>query len=332
MPTTEFNENESETEINRKIRKRILLKLLSKAHTYEREFKPPVSRPVTTQYLIRSLEDLKKENEMLKSELSRIKKTPSIKIGIAFIVVGALALTASITSSSPTLAFIGLGLTFWGALFLFARPIKFVRGTLLDHTAISSYKTIDRIVENLDYRGKPVHIPPYPKKAYLPEYLKGLKEMIVFIPAKDFAAMPTIEEMAKKRFQLPNPEGVCVASPGAGLVELFEKELRIEFTEINLDTLYDSLPTVIVRDLELARELEINSENNLIHVKIVDSVYKGLYSGEHGLKSVRTIGCPLTSAIACALAKTTGKLVTIAKDTISPDLQTIDVWYQTLEG
>ena len=36
------------------------------------------------------------------------------------------------------------------------------------------------------------------------------------------------------------------------------------------------------------------------------------------------------SAIACALAKTTGRPVTITKDQISPDLQTIDTWYRII--
>jgi len=340
MTSQESGEDKSETETAPKIKIRKqnainrtrLLQLLARSRALGQEAKRSVSQPTDTQYTVRSLEDLQKENEMLKLELLKTKQTPSNKIGLTLVIVGALALVASVMSSSMVLAFIGLGLTFWGALFLFARPIKFVRGTLLDYTAISSYETMDRIVEDLSYKGTPIYIPPYPKKAYLPEYLKELKEMIIFIPAKDFNAMPTIEEMAKKQFHLRNPEGICITSPGSGLVELFERELKLEFTEIDLDQLFNSLPTVIVRNLELAKDFEINSENDLIHVRIVDSAYKGLYSSEHGLKSIRSIGCPLTSAIACALAKTTGKLVTIAKDTISPDLQTIDVWYQTLEG
>jgi hypothetical protein len=84
--------------------------------------------------------------------------------------------------------------------------------------------------------------------------------------------------------------------------------------------------------LDLAKEFEINPENDLIHIKIVDSVYNELYSTKQGFKSIHSIGCPLTSAVACALAKTTGKLVTIFKDAVSPDLETIEVWYKTLEA
>jgi hypothetical protein len=248
------------------------------------------------------------------------------------LVVGAISLTGSVITTSTVLAFIGLGLVFWGALFLFARPVKFVKGIILNSTVIPSYATIDRMIKDLDYKGKPIYIPPYPKEAYLPEYLKGLKEMVVFIAAKDVVTMPTIDEMAKMQFLLINPKGVCVAPPGYGLLNLFEKELKVEFTQIDMDQLRDSLPTIIVSNLELAKEVEINPENGLIHVKMVDSVYKDLYLSEPSYKSIHLIGCPLASAIACALAKTTAKPVTIAKDDVSFDLKTIEVWYQTLEA
>lgn len=290
------------------------------------------SEQATVHYLMETLENLQKENEILKREVLKSKRTPTGKIGFILLAVGALSLVGSVINTSTALAFIGLGLTFWGALFLFARPVKFVRSILLDSTAISSYTTIDRMIQDLEYKGKPIYIPPYPKEAYLPEYLKGLKEMIVFIPAEEIVAMPTIEEMAKMQFLLTNPKGICIAPPGYGLINIFEKELKAEFTQINMDRLYSSLPTIIVNSLELAKEFEINRENSLIHVKVVDSVYKDLYSSEQGYKSIHSIGCPLTSAVACALAKTTAKPVTIVKDAVSLDLRTIEVWYQTLEA
>ncbi|MGD8506191.1 MAG: hypothetical protein PVF15_05945 [Candidatus Bathyarchaeota archaeon] len=286
----------------------------------------------TVQYLMKTLKDLQKENEILKREILKSERKPSGKIGSIMLIIGTLTLVGSVVTTSAVLAYIGLGLTFWGALFLFARPIKFVRGSLLDSTAISSYTTIDRITQDLNYKGKPIYIPPYPKEAYLPEYLRGLKEMIVFIPAEDAIVMPTIEEMAKKQFLLKNPKGICIPPPGYGLVSLFERELKAEFTQINLDELYSTLPSIIAHSLELAKEIEMGPENDLIHVKIIDSVYQDLYSVEQNIKSILSIGCPLTSAIACALAKTTGKPIIIAKDLISSDSKTIEFWYQTLEA
>jgi len=280
----------------------------------------------------KSLEMLQKENEQLKYELLSSKKIPSSKIGITLLFAGALLLVASVVTSSTILAFMGLGLTFWGALFLFVRSTKFVKIPILNATAISPYTTLDRIIADLNYNGKSIYIPPYPKDAHLPEHLAGLKDMVVFISAKDSTTMPTIEEMAKKQFMVKNPQGICITPPGSGLVSLFEKELRTDFTKIDQESFYEELPTVIVNNLGLASDFEIKSEKGVIYVKITDSVYNRLYSKNQNLKSIHSIGCPLTSAIACALAIKTGKPVTITTSKISPDLKTIEVGYRLIEG
>jgi len=286
----------------------------------------------TLKYLIESLQAVQKENELLKVQLLKTRQIPSGRIGFPLLIIGALALIWSIVATSTILAFIGIGLTFWGALFFFIRPIRFVRGTLLDSTAIASYTTIDRIIDNLGYKGKALYVPPYPKDVYLPEYLKGLKEMVVLISAEETTEMPTIEEMAKKQFMVENPKGICIIPPGFGIMSMFEKELRTDFAKITPENLPDTLPKLIITNLELARNIEINHEKNLTHVKIEESVYKDLYSPEHRSRSVQLLGCPLASAIACALSKSTGKLVTITKNTASPDLKTIELSYQTMEA
>ncbi|MEM2130722.1 MAG: hypothetical protein QXZ70_09010, partial [Candidatus Bathyarchaeia archaeon] len=113
------------------------------------------------------------------------KSLPSRIISLAFTAPGALALIFSIMNNSSVLAFIGLGLTFWGGLFLFASPVKYVKRSLLDFTAASTYNTLDRIIGNLKLESKSYYIPPYPKDAYLPEHLTGLKEAVVFVSNTD---------------------------------------------------------------------------------------------------------------------------------------------------
>ncbi len=280
----------------------------------------------------KTLEDLRRENELLKHELLSSNKIPSNKIGIALLIAGALLLVASVVTSSTILAFMGLGLTFWGVLFLFVRSTKFVRSTILGATAMSPYTTLDRIIDDLNYKGNPVYIPPYPKDTYLPEHLAGLKEMILFISAKESMTIPAIEEMAKKQFMVKNPQGICITPPGSGLVNLFEKELRTDFTKIDQESFYEGLPTVIVNNLELAGNFEIKAEKEVVYVKITDSVYSHLYSKNQNLKTIHSVGCPLTSAVSCALAIKTGKPVTITKSKISPDLKSLEIWYQLIEG
>jgi hypothetical protein len=286
----------------------------------------------TTQYLIETIKQLQADSESLKLELRKARRIPAGKIGVTLIIPGALSLIFSIFVNSQVLAFIGLGLTFWGALFFFVRPIRYVRSSLLDSTATSSYSTIDRIVQDLKYKGKSYYIPPYPKEVYLPEYLKGLKEMIVFISADSDSGMPSIEEMAESRFLLENPKGICVAPPGLGLLTQFEKELRTDLTKLDLNELCETLPQLILENFQLAKEIEMNTAENEVHLKIFDSIYKNVYSREENLRSVHFLGCPLVSAIACAIAKTTGKIVTLHRDRISLDGQTIEVWCRFIEG
>jgi hypothetical protein len=280
-----------------------------------------------TQYLIETTRQLQTEVESLRSELRKAKHIPAGKIGIMLLVPGALSLIFSMLYNSQVLAFIGLGLTFWGALFFFVKPTRYVASSLLDSTAISSYSTIDRMLRDLKYKGKSYYIPPYPKEVYLPEYLKGLKEMIVFISADSGAGMPSLEEMAKSRFLLENPKGICVAPPGLGLLTQLEKELGRETTKLEFSELCKRLPQLILENFQLAKEIEIKPEENQVYLKISNSVYTDLYSGEEKLRSVHFLGCPLVSAIACAVAKTTGKIVTIHRDKVYPDGKTIEVWY-----
>ena len=243
------------------------------------------------------------------------------KIGIVLIIPGVLSLVYSIVKDLQVMAFVGLGLTFWGALFFLVQPTRLVQGSLLDATATTSYSTIDRIISNLKYDGKCWYIPPYPKNAYLPDHLKGLKEMIVFISANGSTGLPSIEEIASKKFILQNPRGISIVAPGAGLLEQLENELKLDLTRTDLQTLCETLPQQILENYQLAKEIEMKPENETINLTVTGSIFQSLYT-EEGLKSVHQIGCPLISALACALAKTTGKAVTIDMLKFNPQTDT----------
>ena len=282
----------------------------------------------STQYLVETIKQLQAMNEHLKLELLKSRRIPSGKIGIAFLVPGVLSLAFSIYTGSSVLAFIGLGLTFWGALFFFVRPVKYVRSTLLDSAAVASYSTIDRIIKDLNYNGKGFHIPPYPKDVYLPEYLKGLKNMIVFISADSGTSMPSVEDIAQSRFLTEDPKGISVAPPGLGLLTLIENEMKTDIATLSLDELYSNLQKTILENFQLAKEVEIIPQEDKVQLRIHDSIYKNLYSKEENLNSIHFLGCPIVSAIACAIAKNTGKIVTIQKSQVSMDGETIQVELQ----
>ena len=307
--------------------------------TSQQETKKKANKVSTTQYLVETVANLQAQNEKLKLELTRAKQIPSGKVGILLLVPGVLSLLLSIPTNSQALAFIGLGLTFWGALFFFVRPVKYVKSSLLDSTAIATYSTIDRIIKDLNYRGKSFCIPPYPKDVYLPNHLKGLKDMIVFVSADSGASMPSIEEMAKSRFLIEDPRGITVSPPGLGLFSLIEAELETDLaklelgtdlTKLNLNDLCAIVPRIMLENFQLAKDIKMQPDKDTIKLRIIGSPYKDLYSREQNLISVHSLGCPIVSALVCATAKSTGKMVTIEKSELLPDEETLEVRLQIL--
>lgn len=300
----------------------IALEIYSKRH---RRISTVSSPPITEKPLVN-------QNTQLKPELVKPTERSFNSIGIALLVAGVISLIVSVFVSSSILAFIGLGLTFWGALFLYARSANFVNSNILGATNASFYHTLDRIVDDLNCKGKSLYVAPYPKDSYLPEHLSGLKEMTVFISSTESSALPTIEELAKKQFLVKDPEGICINPPGSGLLDIFEKELRTGLTKISQELFYENLPVIIVNNLQLAKKLEIEHKQGQIHIRVTESVYEDLYSKDEKIKVIHSIGCPLISAVVCALAVITGKVFTITQTELFPNLKTIEVTCQVVEG
>ena len=245
-----------------------------------------------------------------------------------FLLFGLFSLIFSIYSELQILALIGLGLTFWGALFFLTRPVKYVEGSLLESTVTSIYSTIDRMTKGSKSIGKGYYIPPLSEEAHLPEYLKGLKVPVVFVSVENDADMPSIEEIATGKFALKNQKGVLVTPPGWGLLNKIEKDLKMDFSETQLNELCKILPRFIMENFGLANDIEMELREDQITLKISDSLFKNLYLSENDLKSIFILGCPIVSAVACALAKASHKTIAIQRQNATLDGSTIQVWYQ----
>lgn len=257
-------------------------------------------------------------------KLWKPKRAPSMLAAYMLIIFGALALILSVVYESTILAFIGLGLTFWGALFLFVRPVRYAKAELIDSTAISSLATIDKIIGDLHLEGKGIHLPP--------RYLKEFKSGKIFIPAANDIVIPPAEEVAEDIVFLKNPQGICLIPSGVGLVNLFEKELGTDFTRVDLNYLQNNLPKLFIENLEIAEDFEMTAEKNDIYVKIIGTVYGSFCNEAKKFPSVcNSFGCPICSSIACALARATGKPVIIERNDSSSEKKRIEVHYRIIE-
>jgi hypothetical protein len=240
----------------------------------------------------------------------RKKQNSVLAIAAAFLGAGAVLLMLSMFMEMQVTAFIGLGLTFWGAVLALAKSGRYVESSLLDSTARSTYSTIDRMVSDLKYRGQAYYIPAYPKDVFLPEYLANLKEPVVFI-SESFDGKPSIDELAQGKFLSSKSHGVFITAPGSGILLQVERQLRLDLSKISLAEITELFPKYLTENLTLARAAELTLTPDGAVFKASGIIYDSLYAPESKPQSVLLLGCPVVSAVACALAKTSGKTVVI---------------------
>jgi len=271
--------------------------------------------------------ELENEREAPILKLRKSQHKPSGKIGYLLLCLGLTFLLTSIfwpVYSNPFIpAFIGLGLTFWGALILFIKPTKYVRRELLNHTTTSSLSTLNKIISELNYRGKAIYLPP--------KHLKSLKGGIIFIPKEDKVVVPKVEELIEEKFFLKNPGGLCLTSPGLGLMALYEEELGVDFSKVDINYLQNNLPKLFIEGLEILEDFEMTLNGNMINVKMTGSVFKDFCKNEGSINTCKTIGCPLCGSIACLLTKVLGKTLIIEEIDKSPDGKVTEIQYQIVE-
>lgn len=258
------------------------------------------------------------------SEKAKKKLALNQVVSWLLLVCGLAALLNSMVFSSTVLAFIGLGLTFWGALLLFIRPVGYVKSSLLYYTVLPTLKTINQIVKESDPKGKAIYLPP--------RRLGAIRRGKVFIPSEKEILIPRPEQVAEEKVFLKNPKGICLTPPGVALANLFEETLRTSFTKFDLDHLQNNLQKLFIEDLEIAENIEMDAKNAQIYVKITGTVYKDLCQQAQKLRYIcSSLGCPLCSSVAVALTRVTGKPVTIEKTQPSQDGKTIEACYRLIE-
>lgn len=246
--------------------------------------------------------------------------------GFITLALGAASLIASILYTSQILAFIGLGLIFWGVILTYIQTEEYVKGSLLPATSLSALETLNQIMEELGYKEKAIYLPP--------EYLADPEANKAYIPKNKESELPTPEQIQGKenRFFIQIPQGILPTPPGSELAKLFEKTLETSFTKADLQYLQLNLPKLLIEDLEIAQNLDITVENNKVSVTIENSAYQSLTKEAAKLsKLYESLGCPLSSAIACALAKASGKPVIIEKQQITDENKGLKIEYLLVE-
>ena len=255
-----------------------------------------------------------------KSEGLRGQRQSTTLVGFFLLGVGMVTLVAAIVFASSISAFIGLGLTFWGMLAFFVQPKKYVKSDLMNATAISSLRTVDKMMQVMGYGEKGVYIQG-----------KDSDNAVVFVPSEPFSMIPEISDVEDKTF-LSNPKGLLIPPPGRAVATLIENKLGFDVKNCGIEALIEVLPKVLVEDLEIVKDVEIEVTKDTVRFKLVDSIYADFCSEVRETSRRCGLGCPMCSALASILAKATGKPVVYQEDKMSDDHRITESVYQLISG
>ncbi|MGQ9680879.1 MAG: hypothetical protein ACUVV4_09010 [Candidatus Bathyarchaeia archaeon] len=264
-----------------------------------------------------SVERMEKKIESLESEIRRLKRKPTGAIGTLLLALGLLLLALAIIVEHNISAFIGIALTFWGALLLYVRPTNFVRREIMGALSIQSLTGMAEIIDKLDYRGNPYYASP--------ATLLGMKRTRLVIPKNTFTR---IEENQFLDDATISPTFISVDPPGQELSNLIEEELRTNFSASSLEYVENNLEKALVEGFELVESFEMERREGEITVEFKGSIFFDIAERLSSLRLNPSFCDPLTSALACILARVTQLKVTIEKMELKPEGKTIVSTYR----
>jgi hypothetical protein len=209
------------------------------------------------------------------------------------IATGTVALAISIIYTSSVLAFIGLGLVFWGITFAYIRTEEYVKKALLTATMPPQITNLNKIMQGMECEGNAIYLPP--------KYFRNPETSKAYVPKRKGTKLPTLENTQEQDSQffinlIENLPAVLLTPPGAELTKLFEKTIKTDFAKIDLQYLQRNMPKLLIEELEICQDFEMEIENNTIRVKIENSVYNTSdMETQQSLGIYSALGSPLST-------------------------------------
>jgi len=261
---------------------------------------------------------------------------------VTMLLLGTISLVASIGYNSSTLAFIGLGLVFWGAVLLYIKPEEYARKTLLEPALLPSLTTLNQMILELGYKGDATYLPP--------KYFTDPETTRIYVSKYKYTSLPTPEQIQPYENQpvAQTAQGLLLTPPGFELSKLMEKSLGKSFIKTDLESLQQNLPKIFIEDLEIAENLELQTDtfntkegatayvtqvrNTTVHATITKPFIRNkLEEAEQTSQITSSILSPICSAIAIAITKATGKPVRITDTMSSEDGNVMEASFEILE-
>ncbi len=255
--------------------------------------------------------------------MSNERKIKSQTATLIALIVGVTLIIVSSFYASAFLAIVGLGIIFWSVILFYITPTRQVPLSLLNASVSIKTTNIERILVETGITEKGIYLPP--------KNLGNIESSLIFVPKSPKYVLPTLEEPSEKLYA-DQYNGIFLTPPGLALAHLFERELGVSFGMVDLVHLQTTLPKLLVEELGLSENLEIQTHGDLIVIEATGSLLKTICEeADNEPQTHAQVGCLLASALACILAKTTGKPIIIQKETYFPKAKITAIEYRTLE-
>ena len=233
-----------------------------------------------------------------------------VSIGIFLTAMGALVgLLSYLMGIIPMLAF-GLASFLVGILVLYLPERRgSIAGKLATDSSLPSLLNIENLLEDLDLDEKGIYIPA-----------SGLGVCPkVFVPLAETQAtrQPPVGLVSSRRIfvtvgENPEDRGVLLDAPGSQIMIALERSLRTDLSKMKSDDLGAALNSGFTA-LGIAKVTNIEHQDTMvrIQVELTDLVDLETRLRNVAPRLVAQVGTPVTSAVAAAMSKATGKYVTV---------------------
>ena len=269
------------------------------------------------------IEQLENENIELKQELRSLKRKPVGTIGNLLLFIGLFLLFLAFVFNHNISAFVGIALTFWGALFFYIKPTRFIRKSVLDSTLIEPLKNTYLLLDELKYYGIPVYV------SVLNE--EGLQSPRIYLPKSDDHLDSPFDEVVREQTFYTNPQTLQILPPGLGLSDLIEDELQFNYSTLNIENLENKLKEAFIEVLEIAHDFKMEVSKSNIIVEIGGTVFFDALEELYQIGTRYNIGDPLSSAIACMLTKSMQSPIIIERIESNKAKKLIKITYKMKE-
>lgn len=247
--------------------------------------------------------NLETEIKNLQEEIWRLKRKPEGEISYILLAAGIILIALSLLHSNSIAAYIGIALIFWGALLLYAKPIKFMKKDLLEPSIINLMENIENVIKEMNYQGTPIYISPVT--------ISTVRNVFLLIPKHDQLELPSNENIFQNNLLYNNAEIIKLIPPGFDLSKLYEKELNTNFSINNLKYLENNLEKLFIDGLEIMKSIKMENKEPIITIILTDTIFDDIIDNIIKNKILSYIGEPLSSSIACMIALITNRRVKI---------------------